>query len=100
MTKGRTGVGDLLNVRDILLGELEEHGDGGRLDGDSSILFVLSRVGGSSVSSSRSGDDTGLGEEGVGEGGLSVIDCEQEISLELSRVTGFKSAGEATDHVR
>jgi hypothetical protein len=64
----------LLNVLNILLGELEVHGDGGRLDSDTSLLLVISGVGESHVTGLGTSDNTGLGDQTVGKGGLSVID--------------------------
>lgn len=61
-------VGLLLDVGNVLLGELEEHGDGGRLDGDTTLLLIGTGVHSTRVSSLGRGDDTGLGQEGVGEG--------------------------------
>lgn len=63
-----TWISLLLDVGNIFLGEFKEHGDGGRLDRNSSILFILSSIGSSSISSSGSSDNTGLGEEGIGKG--------------------------------
>lgn len=71
------GVGDLLgtgNVLQILLREGGVQGDGGRLDGDTTLLLVGSRIRGTGISSLGGGDNTGLGEKGVGEGRLAVID--------------------------
>jgi len=56
-----------------------EEKEGGRwthggLDGNSTLLLVRSGVHVSVVSGLGSGDDTSLGDEGVGKGGLSVID--------------------------
>ena len=71
--RGRT-VGLLLDRGDVLLVDLEVHGDTGRLDGDSTLLFVFSCVRKPHVSSLRARNDTSLGDEGVGKSGLSVID--------------------------
>ena len=43
------------------------------LDGDASLLLVLPGVGGPALSGLGGGDDTGLGHQGVGQGGLAVI---------------------------
>ena len=72
---GRT-VGLLLDRGDVLLVDLEVHGDTGRLDGDTTLLFVFSCVRKPHVSSIRTRDDTGLRDEGVGEGGLAMVDCD------------------------
>ena len=69
-------LGLLLDRAYVLLVDLEVHGDTGRLDGDTTLLFVFSCVRKPHVSSLRTRDDTGLRNEGVGEGGLSVVDCE------------------------
>ena len=43
------------------------------LDGDASLLLVLPGVSGPGLTSLVGGDDTGLGHEGVGQGGLAVV---------------------------
>ena len=43
------------------------------LDGDASLLLVLPGVGGPALSGLGGGDDTGLGHQGVGQGGLAVV---------------------------
>jgi len=53
---------------------LEVHGDGGRFDGNGSLLFVLSGIGESHFSGLGTGDNTGFGDQGVGKGGFTVID--------------------------
>lgn len=71
------GVGDLLdagNVLQVLLGEGGVQRDGGRLDGDATLLLVGSRIRVAGIASLGGGDDTGFGEERVGEGGLAVVD--------------------------
>jgi len=67
-------VGLLLDIIDILLGERKVHGDGGRLDGNSSVNLVLTSVRESHVSSLGTGDNTSLGDQRVGEGGFTVVD--------------------------
>jgi len=57
---------------------LEVHGHTGGLDGDTSFLFILSGIGGSGISSSFTGNDTGFGNEGISECGLSVIDVSND----------------------
>merc|ERR1711936_59900 len=64
----------LLDERQILLVHFEEHGDGCGLDGDATVLLILPGVGGPGLASFRSCDDTSLGDEGIGEGGLAVVD--------------------------
>ena len=67
-------VGGLLDGLDILVLQLEVHGDGGGLDGDTTIDFVLSRIREPHVSRLCAGDDTSFGDERVGQGRLSVVD--------------------------
>ena len=68
-------VGLLLDRTDVVLFHLEVHRDGGRLDGNTTLLFVISRVRKPHVTGLGTGDDTSLGDQGVSEGGLSVVDC-------------------------
>ncbi len=49
-------------------------GNGGRFDGDTTFLLVCSRICGSRIAGFCGGDDTGLGQEGIGQGGLSMVD--------------------------
>lgn len=65
----------LLDTFDVLLFELEVHGNSGRLDSDTTFLFVISSIRKPHVSSLSTGNDTSLGDKGIGEGGFSVIDC-------------------------
>lgn len=69
-------VGLLGDVLDILVGHLSVQRDGRRLDGDTTILFILTCVCETRFSGLRRRNDTSPLDEGVGEGGLSVIDCE------------------------
>ncbi|KAK1256398.1 hypothetical protein MKX07_008657 [Trichoderma sp. CBMAI-0711] len=63
------------NVLDVLLVlELAEQGDGGGLDGDTTLLLVGTSICCSGLTSLGSGNDTSLGQQGVGQGGLAVID--------------------------
>ena len=48
----------LLDELQILGVHVEEHGDGGRLDGDASLLFILSGISGSGLASLGGGNDT------------------------------------------
>ena len=50
-------------------------GHSGGFDGNTSGLFVLSGIHVSGVSSLVFGDNTGFGDEGVGQSGLTVIDA-------------------------
>ena len=85
---GRT-VGLLLDRGDVLLVDLEVHGDTGRLDGDTTLLFVFSCVRKPHVSSLRARNDTSLGDEGVGKSGLSVIDWMYAYKKVLFRVCSY-----------
>jgi len=53
---------------------LEEKGYTGGFNGDTSLLFILSGIGGSGITSSLASNNTGLGNKGVGKGTLAVID--------------------------
>ena len=44
------------------------------LDGDASLLLVLPGVGGPGLSGLGTGNDTGLGQQGVGQSRLAVVD--------------------------
>ena len=66
----------LLNRADFFLVDLEVHRYGRGFDGDTSLLFVLSCICIPGFTSLGTGDDTGFRDEGVGEGGLSVVDCD------------------------
>ena len=65
-------VNDVLDVLHIV--ELSVQGDGSGLDGNTTLLLVGTSIGRSSISSLCGGNDTGLGEKGVGKGRLAVID--------------------------
>ena len=67
-------VGLLLDRTDVVLFHLEVHRDGGRLDGNTTLLFILSCIRKPHVTSLSGGDDTGLGHQRIGESGLSVVD--------------------------
>ena len=71
--KART-VGLLLNGADVVLVNLEVHRDGGGLDRNTTILFVLTGVRKPHFTSLRVRDNTSLGDQGIGEGRLSVVD--------------------------
>ena len=70
-------LGLLLDRAYVLLVDLEVHRDGSGLDRDTTLLLVFSCVGEAHVTGLGGGDDTGLGHQGIREGGLSVIDCVQ-----------------------
>jgi hypothetical protein len=63
----------LLDVINILLGELEVHGDGGRLDSDTSLLLVISGVGESHVTGLGTSDNTGLGDLYIGKEAIRTV---------------------------
>ena len=65
-------LGDLLEI--LLIGELGVEGDGSGLDGDTTVLLIGTGVHVTTLTSLGSGDDTGTLDQGVGKGGLSVID--------------------------
>lgn len=67
------GDGNVLEVLLVLEGGVQ--GDGGRLDGDTTLLLVGTGIGETSLTSLGGRDNTGTLDERVGEGGLSVIDC-------------------------
>jgi hypothetical protein len=67
--------GDVLEV--ILVGEGGEQGDGGRLDGDTTLLLVGTGIGETGGTSVGGRNDTSTLDERVGKGGLAVIDCER-----------------------
>lgn len=71
-----TAVGLLAdNVLDILLIlELTVQRDGSGLDGNTTLLLVGTSICCSGVTSLGSGNDTSLGQQGVGQGRLAVID--------------------------
>ena len=65
------GLGDVL---DILVLELGVEGDGGGLDGDATVLLILTGVGEADLTGLGGGDNTSTLDKRVGKGGLSVID--------------------------
>ena len=66
------GLGNLLKI--LWVGELGVQGDSGGLDGNATILLIGTGVHETGLSSLGGGDNTGTLNQGVGEGGLSVID--------------------------
>lgn len=63
------------NVLDVLgVVKMTVQGDGGRLDGDTTLLLIGTSICSSGITSLCGGNNTGLGEEGVGQGRLAVID--------------------------
>jgi hypothetical protein len=67
-------VGGLLDVLAVFGVHLGEKGDSGGLDGDTTVLLILTGVGETSLTSDLGGDNSGTLDERVGKGGLSVID--------------------------
>ena len=53
-------------------------GNTGGLDGDTTFLFVLTGVSGAGISSCLLGNNAGLGDEGVGQGALAVVDVSND----------------------
>lgn len=105
--EGRRTDGLLGDHLDVLLGELEVERDGGRLDCDTTLLLVITGkqrersargsideasgrtsnapgVHEPGVTGLRRSNDTGLGDERVGKGRLSVVDWRQEAKAEVS----------------
>ena len=64
--------GDVLEILGILEGGVQ--GDGGRLDGDTTLLLIGASIREAGFSSLGGGDDTGTLNERVGEGRFSVVD--------------------------
>jgi len=64
----------VLDIFNEVLGNVVVHGDGGGLDGDTTGDFVGTGVEKTSITGGILLDDTGGGDEGVGEGRLAVID--------------------------
>jgi hypothetical protein len=65
--------GNILHV--IFVQQLGVEGDGSGLDGHTTLLLVGTGIREAGRSSVRCGDDTGTLNEGIGEGGFSVVDC-------------------------
>jgi len=59
--------------RNVLL-ELVVHGDSSGLDSDTTLLLIRTSIGVARITSLCAGDDTGLAHDGIGHGGLTVID--------------------------
>ena len=66
----------LLDGTDIVLVYLEVHGDGGGLDRDTALLFVVTSIRETHVARLCGSNDTSFRDEGVGEGGLAMVDCD------------------------
>jgi len=63
---------DVLEV--LWIREVAVQGDSSGFDSNTTLLLIRTGIGSSGVTGLCCGDDTGLGQEGVGKGGLSVID--------------------------
>jgi len=70
----RVTVSLLLDVLDILVVQAGVQGDGGGLNGNTSLLLILSGVHKSGVTSLGGRDDTGSLDQRVGQSGFTVID--------------------------
>ena len=66
----------LLDGGECVLVDLEVHRYGRGFDGDTSLLFVFSCICIPRFTGLGTGDDTGFRNEGVCEGGLSMVDCD------------------------
>ena len=71
-------IGLLLDIGEILLGHLEVQGNGSGLDGNTTVLLILTGVHETGITGTSSGNNTGLGDEGIGKSGLSVIDVSND----------------------
>ena len=68
-------LGDILDI--ILIGKMGVQGDGSRLDGNATILLVLTGICETGFASLRGRNDTGTLDKGVGQSRFTVIDCSQ-----------------------
>ena len=64
----------LLDSGEILLVDLKEHRDSGRLDRDTTLLLVVSGIRETHVTGLVGGDNAGLRDQRVGERRLAVVD--------------------------
>lgn len=67
---------DFLDVIRVL--HLEVHGDGSRLDSDTTLLFILTGVHETGLTSTTGRDNTGLGHKRIGKSRLAVIDVSND----------------------
>jgi len=75
-----------INLVDDVGLEVEGHTSG--FDGNTTLLLVSTSVGGADISSLVASDNTGFGNEGIGEGRLAVIDVGDHRHVsDLVRVT-------------
>lgn len=70
------GLGDLLKILGV--GELGVKSDGSGLDGNTTLLLVLTGIHETGITGLGGGDNTGTLDQSIGEGGLSVIDYMRE----------------------
>jgi hypothetical protein len=70
------GLGDLLQI--LRVGELGIQRDGSGLDGNATVLLIRTGVHETGLTSLSGGDNTGTLDQGVGQGGLSVIDVSND----------------------
>jgi hypothetical protein len=80
---------NVLEVLLVLEGGVQR--DGGRLDGDTTFLLVGTGIGEAGLTSLCGRNDTGTLDEGVGEGGLAVIDCRIVLVKVLYRCDAWSS---------
>ena len=73
-------LGGLLDVLEVLIAEGSVQGDGGGLDCDTTVLFILTSIGETSFTGLGGRDNTGTLDEGVRKCGLSVIDYGMGVS--------------------
>ena len=62
----------------VLIGQGAVEGDGRGLDGDATFLFVRSGIRRPSLTGLAGRDNTGLGQQGVGQSGLAVVDVRND----------------------
>ena len=70
---------------EVLLLHLKVHGDGGGLDGNTTLLLVGTGVHSTSITTVLGGDDTSLDEEGIGEGRFSVVDVSNDCEVRANK---------------
>jgi hypothetical protein len=65
----------LLDEREIFCFRLEIHRDSGRFDCNSTVPLVFPGIGEARLADPGRGDDASLGYKGIGESGLSMVNC-------------------------
>ncbi|VUC22096.1 unnamed protein product [Clonostachys rosea] len=63
---------DILDIFGVL--KMTVQRDSGGLDGNTTLLLIGTSIGGTSLTGLGGGDNTGLGQQGVGQGRLAVVD--------------------------